>query len=117
MKNQELIGQVFNDWTVVGERTVKKQKSYWLCRCKCGLEKNVMAYDLKNGKSKRCFKCGIEESNKKARSCPLTQTFWHIFKHNAERRNLEIFITKEEAYQLFLEQNGKMFIYWFAIEV
>ena len=49
-KLENLKGKQFNDWTAleyVGN-------SSWRCRCTCGKEGIVAAYDLKNGKSRNC---------------------------------------------------------------
>lgn len=52
-----ICGEKISDWTLVrpeGERQ-------WLCKCKCGIEKMVNKYTLKNGLSKRCRSCASLE--------------------------------------------------------
>ena len=52
-----ICGEKINDWMLInaeGER-------HWLCRCKCGIEKKVNKYTLKNGLSKRCRTCSTKE--------------------------------------------------------
>ncbi|MBR1455048.1 MAG: hypothetical protein IJ593_10480 [Lachnospiraceae bacterium] len=49
-KREKLEGQQIYEWTVlkyIGDRK-------YLCRCSCGVEKEVEAYSLKSGKSKSC---------------------------------------------------------------
>lgn len=50
-KNIPLIGVQFNSWTVVGAGSKSK---YWLCKCVCGVVKDVDQTHLKNGASKCC---------------------------------------------------------------
>lgn len=50
----DMTGKKVGKWTVLrylGD-------SCWLCRCECGNEKPVVAYNLRNGKSNGCRKCG-----------------------------------------------------------
>lgn len=47
---KDLTGQKFNEWTVL-HRT---QGYMWMCRCSCGVEKEVASYSLRNGTSKSC---------------------------------------------------------------
>lgn len=50
-------GENISDWTLInpdGDR-------HWICRCKCGTEKRVDKYSLKNGSSKRCRTCACRE--------------------------------------------------------
>ncbi len=50
-KNQP--GDMFNDWTLL--KYVGKGK--WLCRCKCGVEKEVWMSHLTAGSSRQCNTC------------------------------------------------------------
>lgn len=56
----DLTGRSFGNWTVLrsGESTVKATWSQprWLCRCSCGLEKQVFQNSLVHGKSTGCGK-------------------------------------------------------------
>jgi hypothetical protein len=55
-----LAGQQFGNWTVIGEKPIKKtmpngaKRCYWLCRCICGREREVNGTSLKRGISKSC---------------------------------------------------------------
>lgn len=60
---EDLTGQQFNCWTVLGKsqnvrKTEKRNKSRWICRCKCGYIKDIDSWTLKKGKSKQCTICG-----------------------------------------------------------
>lgn len=52
----DMIGQKFGKWTVIG--TSEKRNAggcvYWLCRCECGVEKEVLGTSLRSGRSISC---------------------------------------------------------------
>lgn len=106
-KISDLKGKKFTNWLVTGNRIVINAKSHWECTCDCGIKKTVSAADLQKGKTKRCFSCSTIYLNKQRRSTPLTNTFWNKIERNGKVRSLEFTITKEEAYELYLEQGGK----------
>lgn len=51
----DLTGNVYGRWTVLcaGERN-SRGESTWICKCECGIIKNVRAYQLKSGRSRSC---------------------------------------------------------------
>ena len=52
MKN--LIGEKFNEWEVIDKAPSKKGHTMWLCKCSCGVVREVEAYNLKTGGTKSC---------------------------------------------------------------
>lgn len=53
-----LTGTKFGEWTVLANgKSSSPARRFMLCRCSCGLEKEVALGGLKNGKSTRCFTC------------------------------------------------------------
>jgi hypothetical protein len=54
MKANALIGKIFGSWEVVG---LGRTGCYVLCRCSCGMEREVYRYDLAAGKSTKCRDC------------------------------------------------------------
>jgi hypothetical protein len=46
----DIAGQKFNRWTALEYKGERK----WLCRCECGNEREILSFNLKNGKSKSC---------------------------------------------------------------
>ena len=51
----DLTGQVFGEWTVIERATGHPRgKTYWKCRCSCGIERDVQGYSLRTGKSQSC---------------------------------------------------------------
>lgn len=49
-----LVGQTFNDLTVLNLAFVKDGHRYWHCKCKCGNEKYVETSNLTTGRVKSC---------------------------------------------------------------
>ena len=50
-KKLDLLGQKFGRWKVIAEAEPKRKMSYWLCKCECGNEREVVGADLKRGMS------------------------------------------------------------------
>lgn len=52
----DLTGQTFGLWTVIKESNKRDNGGnvYWLCRCKCGVEKEISSASLRNGRSLSC---------------------------------------------------------------
>lgn len=51
----DLIGQTFNDWSVVARgRPRGAEGRQWLCRCVCGTEREISAYALRKGLTSGC---------------------------------------------------------------
>lgn len=62
----EIIGKTFGKWTVLKFICYKKSDgNRYLCRCECGLEKEVVGYYLRTGKSTRCRKCSYQDQENK----------------------------------------------------
>lgn len=54
---EDLVGKKFNRWTVkslVPHKERLRNRVEWFCVCECGTERNVDAYDLKNGLTRSC---------------------------------------------------------------
>lgn len=49
MKKFDLTGQAFGEWTVL-----KSVRGGWLCRCSCGIEREVRGISLRQGLSTNC---------------------------------------------------------------
>jgi hypothetical protein len=64
MKSIDLTGQKFGKWTVIektGRPSDHKSPSrpvYWKCRCECGVEKTIVAHNLRGNRTKSCG-CGL----------------------------------------------------------
>jgi len=53
----DLTGQKFGQWIALKKGSIDGRLRRWLCRCDCGLEKEVSQRHLVNGKSTCCLKC------------------------------------------------------------
>lgn len=60
----DLKNKKFGDWTVIGEHFREKEKTYWPCRCSCGIERAVRSDQLTSGIS---LSCGCKHSSRAAR--------------------------------------------------
>lgn len=112
-----LIGQVFGDLTVIEKaKSTRKGRATWLCQCKCG---NTVTYITSHltRKTNPVKSCGCRK-RRRGKDNPLwdgvgdiSGAWWsritrEIFgKTNRFRLNVEI--TKEYAWKLYLEQDGK----------
>jgi len=51
----DVSGEVFSDWTVVKfSRVDSRRVARWICRCVCGVEREVIGRYLVNGRTKGC---------------------------------------------------------------
>lgn len=57
-RDSSWVGKTFGRWLIIDGPFAKNWKSYYLCKCACGLEKLVGASDLTDGKSTKCRTCG-----------------------------------------------------------
>lgn len=51
------IGNKYSNWTVLREALKRGKKPYFYCRCNCGSEKEISAYELAKENSRSCRKC------------------------------------------------------------
>ena len=63
IKESDLTGKQFGYWTVIRrDELARNGRARYLCRCKCGSERVVVAKNLKNGSSRSCG-CLRSETN------------------------------------------------------
>lgn len=84
-KSQDLTGKKFGYWTVIKLGYIKQlywngkkngKEYYWLCRCECGTEKEVLASSLLKGASKSCG-CYSFSDEVKAKRAEMNKTHGH----------------------------------------
>lgn len=108
----QLVGKKIGTWEII---SLKDRNKYgtrrWLCRCDCG-QKKLFYTSYLQGEYKRkattclsCTKRNLELDNRVVDLIP--QRFWQKFLHVANRRNIKIEITKEQAFKKYQEQDGK----------
>jgi hypothetical protein len=90
----------FGLWKVVGFHGYVNRNAYWNCVCRCGLEKEVKAQFLKSGSSRKCQTCAKEPREWK--SVPPSR--WSRILRNAEKRNIQVEISADEAWAQFILQ-------------
>lgn len=62
----ELLGQTIGKWIVLKFLSYKRgEGNRYLCKCECGIEKEVLGYYLRTGKSTRCRKCSYKNQENK----------------------------------------------------
>ena len=52
-----MIGQTFGHWSILAVRKTRNSTPYWLCRCTCGVEREVNGNNMRKGLSTSCGKC------------------------------------------------------------
>lgn len=66
LEKDDLLGKTFGSWTVLQFICYKKSDgNRYLCKCNCGIEKDVIGYHLRVGKSTQCRKCAYENQTNK----------------------------------------------------
>lgn len=54
----DLTGNTYGSWTVLGRAADRNNRVHWLCRCTCGAEIPVATASLVRGLSTQCRPCG-----------------------------------------------------------
>lgn len=107
---ENLFNQTINDWTVVGKELIKEKRAKVLCKCKCGKEQLVICDRLESGEAKGCRDCH-----------PVNGANSHLFQgvgeisisylrkivSQAKERNINVSVTAEELWELYIKQNKK----------
>jgi 5-methylcytosine-specific restriction endonuclease McrA len=92
----DLTGLKFGRWIVIKPtgRQSKNGQYYWLCKCDCGKEKEVIGQSLKTGMSKSCG-C-LHKDFIKTRILPnnlaIKQRIYNYYKKKAKERNIEFYL-------------------------
>lgn len=108
---KDLIGKIYNELTVK-EFSYKKQNGdyFFKCKCRCGTYKTVRRAHLIDGHTKSCG-CIASEIGSKSKSWKgygeISKLCWNNIVNSANARNLEINITIEYIWDLFLQQNRR----------
>jgi hypothetical protein len=93
-------------WTLIKFVEKRRGYDYWLMKCSCGTEKEVLYKNYKSGKSKSCgcynreIITGRPSSQRKAFGESDFQFLFTIYKRGARERNHEFELTKEEFRKL-----------------
>lgn len=110
-----MVGKVFGSLTVKEEHsTTRNGHIRYVCECTCGNTKNILGTHIRQGKIKSCG-CDIKRGVNHIQWTgvgEISGDFWynHIVrsaKGYKGRKEIELSITKEYAWDLFLKQNRK----------
>jgi hypothetical protein len=116
MKRIDLTGKVFGRLTVLELHSSSRGEALrWICKCECGTIKSILGTHLKGGKIVSCG-CYSKQRSKDALGeyvGDLSGAYWHshvVRSANGDKGRrvpLELTITKEYAWDLFLKQNRR----------
>ena len=114
MKRLNISGQKFGRLTALQPSFIKNRRTFWLCSCECGKQKNIAVSQLMNGKSKSCGCYRKEVSSKLTgerlrgkpahnRMASLEAAFRVLlknYKRHAKARNLAFDLTIDNIKQI-----------------
>lgn len=105
---KNLTGQKFGKLTVIREREYlnQKQQAVWLCQCECGNCRWYTTNQLSMGGSTHCG-CSRPPAHNRDLVGEIFAQFWGHVTRGAKDRDIPFDITREEAWELFLEQDRK----------
>lgn len=58
----DLTGLKFGRWSVLGKAAPRNEQTYFLCRCDCGVEREVLASQLSRQRSRSCGCLRVERT-------------------------------------------------------
>ena len=115
MKKINPIGNIYGKLTVISEHSKTRNHHYrYTCICECGKTVNVLLTHLRQGNIKSCG-CAVPKKSERKQWTgvgDISGAFWydHIIRSangSKGRREIEVTITKEYAWDLFLKQESK----------
>lgn len=114
MKRIPLEGQRIGRWTVLGKSLSSRGMTRYNCKCKCGTEAVVFAKHLRSGSSRGCHPCSVKRGSRHPQFKgfgEITASWWlsHVGRSVTlhARRPIEVTVTIEEAWALFLAQERR----------
>jgi cytidyltransferase-like protein len=109
IKSGQLIGKKYNQLTIVEPIQDTNFKQY-LCKCDCGKDHECTIFDVIRGKVKTCGHAQKARGRNNSRFKgvgDIPAAHWHSILSSARQRGIDVQITLEDIWSLFLEQEGK----------
>jgi hypothetical protein len=113
-----LTGQTFGELEVLYEDTDRKEskrkRTYWICKCSCGIIKSINSYHLLSGRTITCGcrskRQGSENQNWQGYE-EISGSYWRFIKNrefgSKQRKPIKVEITIEYVWDLFIKQNRR----------
>ena len=108
------MGKSINDWTVLGFSHLHptSRNQYWICKCKCGTEKEVKVDNIMDGTSKCCISCSRQYSQGRGSyrwkgTSYVNGSYFSSLRAGAKERNIPFHINIEDIENQLIEQDGK----------
>lgn len=121
----DLANKKFGKWTVIKRSSLNNHKKImWLCRCDCGVTKEILGKSLREGTSRGCRMCQIDKNFKRhGLSKSTTYIIWSSMIarcHNAKdtaykwygARGIEVCKRWREDFLYFLADMGERPLDW-----
>ncbi len=99
----------FGHWKVLKKHP--KKHSTWICQCKCGIIRDVKSSNFLSGGSTQCNNCVKKGYG------GISGTLWCEIRNSAIQRKLELSITVEYVWNLYLQQQKKCALTGLPIEI
>ncbi len=112
-------GEIYNRLTFLAETVGGGGRKYWLCKCRCGVEKEFPYWGVFSGKT---ISCGCYQRevtrNKHWTGCgEISGRYWSSLKRCARCRQLDFTVSIEDAWRLFQKQQGRCALSGLQIEL
>ena len=113
---KNIIGQDFYYLTVLEkDNPPAKQNILWKCKCRCGTIIIVQHKHILKGVVRSCEKCNIKSRKKYKGKMSgnwrgygdISGQYWARIKCGAKHRNIDFNLRIEDAWQKFIDQNGR----------
>lgn len=107
---KDLTNKTFGKLTVIRlskKRLSKYKSNHWECLCECGKKKIIVTQSLTSGRTKSCGCLRKQKAYNNKTIGNISGLAWSHIICSARSRQIKIEITQNEAWELFLKQNGK----------
>lgn len=79
----------------------------WECKCSCGKITNVITYSLLSKRTRSCGCLRNKAAHNRNYLGQITGTIWSNILRGARQRGIKFFLTREEAWELFIKQKKR----------